>query len=168
LTLREAAAYLWTLPYGRNTNPSDPLCVLEEGRGTCSSKHALLARLLAEEGVSGIELYLGIYEMSEANTAGVGRVLARYGLESIPEAHCYLRKGRQRIDVTRPVRPGQATIEPFLFEQAITPDQVGEYKRNVHRRVLGELAGKGAYHQFTPEALWLIREECIAAISDEA
>jgi hypothetical protein len=29
--------------------------------------------------------------MSEANTPGLGRVLSQHGLDSIPEAHCYLR-----------------------------------------------------------------------------
>ena len=34
---------------------------------------------------------LGIYEMSDRNTPGVGRVLTAHGLSYIPEAHCYLR-----------------------------------------------------------------------------
>jgi hypothetical protein len=40
-TLRQAAYQLYTLPYGRNSDRSDFLLVLSEGRGTCSTKHAL-------------------------------------------------------------------------------------------------------------------------------
>src|SRR5438067_715217 len=65
--LRAAVDFVWKLPYGRNRHPEDPLCVLTEARGTCSTKHALLARLLEEEGIGGFELRLGIYEMMEAN-----------------------------------------------------------------------------------------------------
>lgn len=167
-TLREAAAYLEALPYGRNVDPSNEYCVLDEGRGTCSTKHALLARLLAEEGVAGVDLYIGIYEMNEANTPGVGAVLARYGLTSIPEAHCYLRSRASRIDVTRLDFHGQAEIQGFLFEEVIRPDQVGDYKRAVHRRVLAEVAGRPPYRDFDADTLWVIREECIHALSSDA
>jgi hypothetical protein len=45
--------------------------------------------------------------MHEHNTPGVGEVLARYGLLSLPEAHCYLMYNGMRIDVTR-----SGTAEP--------------------------------------------------------
>jgi hypothetical protein len=44
---RSAAEFVSRLPYGRNT-VTDPLVVLIEGRGTCSTKHALLYRLAVE------------------------------------------------------------------------------------------------------------------------
>jgi hypothetical protein len=37
---RTAAQYACGLPYGRNSDPNDPLIVLAEQRGTCSTKHA--------------------------------------------------------------------------------------------------------------------------------
>src|SRR5215813_13450772 len=85
-----AGRYLYQLPYGRNTNRADYRLVLVENRGTCSTKHALLAELAREQGLP-VVLTLGIYEMHERNTPGVGVVLDRYGLLYIPEAHCYLR-----------------------------------------------------------------------------
>jgi len=59
-------------------------------RFTCTTKHALLAALAREQHINA-QLVLGIYEMSERNTPGVGHVLSRYGLSYIPEAHCHLR-----------------------------------------------------------------------------
>ncbi|HWO29322.1 MAG TPA: hypothetical protein VNO32_11045 [Candidatus Acidoferrum sp.] len=67
--LRTAAQYVCGLPYGRNSDPSDPVIVLAEQRGTCSTKHALLRRLAIEQGLD-IALVLGIYEMTERNTPG--------------------------------------------------------------------------------------------------
>src|SRR3954453_14970673 len=64
---RGAGRILQSLRYGRNASPGHPLCVLSESRGTCSTKHALLARLAVEQD-QPIHLALGIYEMCEANT----------------------------------------------------------------------------------------------------
>src|SRR5260370_19306345 len=36
---RAAAAHVGELPYGRNSDIDDPLIVIREGRGTCSTKH---------------------------------------------------------------------------------------------------------------------------------
>jgi hypothetical protein len=60
--------------------------VLEEGCGTCTTKHATLTELAREQRID-VQLVLGIYEMNERNTPGVGRVLGAYGLSCIPEAH---------------------------------------------------------------------------------
>ncbi|MGH7933161.1 MAG: hypothetical protein ACREQN_08315, partial [Candidatus Binataceae bacterium] len=122
---RAAARIVCGLPYGRNTNRDDSLAVLCEGRGTCGTKHALLARLALEQGLA-IDLMLGIYAMDGRNTPGVENVLRRYGLDSIPEAHCYLMYRTERVDVTRAAVAAESIAE-FLFEQAITPHQIGEY-----------------------------------------
>ena len=58
-----AARHLLGLPYGRTSDRSKPALVLTEGRGTCSSKHALLAELAHELGLD-VRLTLGIFEMS--------------------------------------------------------------------------------------------------------
>src|SRR5687768_10106901 len=89
----EVARWVVQLPYGRGADRED-LAIFHEGRGTCSTKHALLARLAREHGVD-VELVLGIYLMDGRNTPGVGGVLAAHGLRAIPEAHCVLRWNRQ-------------------------------------------------------------------------
>ena len=96
---RAAADYVWRLPYGRNSDRSDYRLVLKENRGTCSTKHALLANL-AQEHEHPVELLLGIYGMNEHNTPGVGSVLRKYGLDFVPEAHCYLSYLGERVDLT--------------------------------------------------------------------
>ena len=96
----EAARHVRSLPYGRNADRSDWRLVLEEGRGTCSTKHALLAELARENGLP-VSLMLGVYEMDGANTPGVGAVLEHHGLPFVPEAHCYLAHDGRRVDLTR-------------------------------------------------------------------
>jgi len=50
LDYRAAAEFVSRLPYGRNLEV-DARGVLREGRGTCSTKHALLRRLAMEQGL---------------------------------------------------------------------------------------------------------------------
>src|SRR5215510_7093760 len=106
---RSAARYLHALPYGRNADRADFRLVLSEKRGTCSTKHALLAALGIEQRIA-VELTLGIYDMDERNTPGVGRILSAHGLDRLPEAHCYLRYAGRRVDITRPGLSPQSPI----------------------------------------------------------
>lgn len=163
---REAARYVSELPYGRNSNAADPLIVLKERRGTCSTKHALLRRLAIEQ-KADVSLILGIYEMNARNTPGIGAVLEQHNLVSLPEAHCFLRANENRIDVTHSmdsVKP-EAGIH-FLYEEEIEPDQAGAYKQNLHQRFLRRwMEESGASAAGTFEELWAIRERCIAALA---
>lgn len=161
--LRAAARHLRDLPYGRISDRTQPGLVLEERCGTCTTKHALLAALAAEHGVD-LALRLGLYAMSEANTPGVGEVLARHGLPAIPEAHCYVAWQGQRIDVTRAVVAAEP-IASFLHEERIEPPQIGAYKIEMHRRFLADWVAR-AHPELTLEDAWQIREACIAALSD--
>jgi hypothetical protein len=160
---RAAARFVSRLPYGRNSLARDPLGVMREGRGTCSTKHALLRRLATEQGLD-IALVVGIYEMNAQNTPGVGGVLERYGLASLPEAHCYLRSCGKRIDVTDE-NGGRRELK-FFLEEDIVPEQIGEYKVALHRQFLQRwMAGSNASGRRDLKELWQIREECIAALS---
>ena len=162
-----AARYVNRLAYGRNTSRVDLLAVLREGHGTCSTKHALLKQLAIEQGLD-ITLVIGIYEMSERNTPGVGSVLSKYNLACVPEAHCYLRFGPDRIDVTRALKEiPEESISRFLYEEEIDPAQVGDYKVDLHqqfvRKWIVENAQASGGRGF--DEIWRIREECIAALS---
>ncbi len=158
-----AARHLLRLPYGRVADRRKFWLVLEEGRGTCTTKHALLAELAREQAID-VQLTLGIYEMSERNTPGVGRVLSAHGLACIPEAHCFLRHRGERIDITG-VPAGAEPIERFLHEEPITIEQIGDYKIGVHRRFLAEWVTRAdAARGRTLDEVWAIREACIAAL----
>ena len=166
LNVQEAGHLLKSLPYGRVASDQNLLCVLTEGRGTCSTKHALLARLAADQELT-IRLTLGIYEMSQENTPGVGEVLDAFDLPFILEAHCYLTFGGERIDVTRDLTLPADPIARLFHEEPISPGQVGAYKQDLHQRVLCEWSATRPEqtHGYSPEQLWEIREACIAALA---
>jgi hypothetical protein len=164
--LRSAAKYVGCLPYARNTRPDDPLIVLIEERGTCSTKHALLRRLAIEQDLD-VALVLGIYEMTEQNTPGVGEILRKYDLVLMPEAHCYLRIAGRRIDLTRAVDHVPFTaISRFLHEEDIEPAQISDYKIALHKQFLLKwIADIGGLGGRSLADLWKIREECITRLS---
>lgn len=159
--LRGAIRFVRDLPYGRPSDPDDYLAVPVEGVGTCSTKHALLAAVCAEQGVDGVALTLGIYDMTADNTPGVGPVLADAGLDSIPEAHCYLRYAGSRFDFTD---DGDPSIADLRREEPIEPGQIGSYKREYHRAALEDWRTTLDRERSLEEA-WSIREACIAALS---
>ena len=138
--------------------------MLIEGRGTCSSKHAVLAELAAEQRLL-VALMLGIYLMNERNTPGVGRVLVNHGIAEIPEAHCYLICDEARIDVTRDIAGRTEAIAVLLHEERIVPAQVGVYKVRVHKEFLQHwLQTMKLEKSWAFDRLWRVREECIAAL----
>jgi len=154
-----AARHVRGLPYGRNSLRADYGLVLQEGRGTCSTKHALLAALAGEHD-RPVELRLGIYEIDAGNTPGVGPVLRSYGLDGVPEAHCYLAYRGARVDLT-----GIGAANPFeglLHEETIGPGGIGAYKVEVHRHFM---RGWAAQRKLDFERVWQAREECIEALS---
>ena len=159
-----AARHVRALPYGRIADRQKLWLVLEEARGSCTTKHALLAELAREQGID-VHLTLGMYEMNERNTPGVGRVLSAYRLEYIPEAHCYLRYEDGRIDVTG-LPAAAEPIDHFLHEEPITVDQIGAYKHDVHQRYLHSwIAHTDFVRGRSLEEIWCIREACIAALA---
>jgi len=158
-----AARFIHQLPYGRNADRADFRLVLPERRGTCSTKHALLAALAIEQRLP-VHLTLGIYEMTERNTPGIGAVLSKHGLAFVPEAHCYLAYSGVRVDVTRDAVSATEPIARFLHEETIAPAQIGDYKVSMHRGWMRDWAAREMPHR-NWEELWRIREECIAALS---
>lgn len=169
LDYKAAARYVSQLPYGRNGEVAVTTAVLHEGCGTCSTKHALLRRLAAEQGLD-IVLVLGIYEMNQQNTPAVGPVLERYGLSSLPEAHCYLRVDENRVDVTHDRKKGQSTpMLVFRHEEDIAPEQIGDYKIELHRRFMSRwMAETDAGVGRSLDEVCRIREECIRVLSGRA
>jgi len=158
-TLGDAAEYLTGLVYAR-TSGSDPLLVLRENRGTCSSKHAAFVLLCGENGIRA-SLQLGFFEMSEDNVPGVGKVLEEAGLRTILEAHCFAIVGSRPLDLTG-LPHGGADAE-YVKRRTMDPSDMGK-KAQWHRTALAAWGGLHA-PTLSPEELWTVREKCIAALS---
>ncbi len=151
------------LPYGRNANRHDLGLVLTEQKGTCSSKHALL-KAIADENNFDVKLLLGIYKMNHINTPGIGNHLIDNHLEFIPEAHCYLEIAGKKFDYTTTNSSIERIQNYILEELEIQPNQVSEFKVELHKKYIKKWAvSKQLTISF--EELWEIREHCIKNLS---
>lgn len=158
------AEHVRSLPYGRTTTAADPSVVLRQGRGTCSGKHRLLASVAHDCGHTEVLLTVGIYEMSEENTPGVGDVLNEASLPSIPEAHCYLSIEGERYDFTGLPAGSCSPFAALLAEYSVSPQDLPEFKVELHKRVIAAWASE---RLISKEAVWAAREACIAALAVE-
>lgn len=158
--------YLQNLPYTRISDPNDLSLVLSERRGTCSSKHAFLQSVALEQQWEDMSLVLCLFKMNAINTPGIGNGIAEAGLDYIPEAHCYVKYGEQCIDVTRPGASIEKIKQDILLEIEIQPNQVGDWKKDYHKAFIKDWQSQAKIpHSF--EALWLLREACIASLSQK-
>jgi hypothetical protein len=158
----EVAEAVKRLPYGR-LNSEDDLAVLDEERGTCSSKHRFLAALAHECGHAEVKLMLGLYSMSEKNTPGVGTVLRAEGLAAILEAHCYLMCGEHRFDFTGLPFGAASPFESLIDERAVSPSDLPSAKATYHRNAIVDWART---HGIDPDHAWAIREKCIELLAN--
>jgi hypothetical protein len=73
----------------------------------------------------------------------------------------------QRIDVTRSGAEPAEPIVQFLYEEAIVPEQIGDYKVTLHRQYMQTWVKNNAEkaRERSFEEVWRIREECIAALA---
>ena len=159
------AEHVRSLPYGRTANADDPLAVLQEGRGTCSAKHRFLAYVAQDCGHSEVRLTIGIYEMSEENTPGVGRVLSTASLTSIPEAHCYLSIEGNRYDFTGLSAGSASPFAALLAKYTVSPMNLPQIKVEIHKRAIAAWARRRG---ISDGAAWATREACIAALATKS
>jgi hypothetical protein len=155
------AEYVRALGYGRTSGSGGVLALLFEQKGTCSSKHLLLASLAHECGYKDIQLTVGIYQMCEDNTPGVGVILEQAGLTGLLEAHCYLKYRGKRYDFTGLSKGKSSPFDSFIYEQAVSPHELYEIKNRIHRDEIGKFA---RLMKLDPDAVWEIREACIKAL----
>lgn len=160
-----ALIHVQDLPYGRNTDRANPLLVLKEEAGTCSTKHALIKLLADENEKQDIKLVMGIYKMNETNTKKIKPILEKYNLEYIPEAHTYLRIGSKVVDVTKRSFANTLFLHDLMEEEEIIPAQIGSYKIGRHKEFLSQWLDSNKQIPYHLNELWNIREECIDALS---
>jgi hypothetical protein len=160
-----ASAYIRQLPYRRNTDKLYLCGVLEEGCGTCGTKHAVLKQLADDHHIPGLSLIAGLFRMNASNTPVIAAVLSQYNLDHIPEAHCYLRYNGAVYDYTQSGWEAHKFLEELILEEEITPAQIAAYKIAWQKAYLKLWLAERPEITLRPEELWAAREACIAAIS---
>ena len=165
-TFKEACSYIQNLPYGRISDRTNNSLVLIEKKGTCSSKHGLLASLVEENEHPEIELIAAIFMMSPATHPQLMTYFQDKPFTYIPEMHCFFRYNGKRFDFTSFINRMEF-IEPKLVrEQRCEPHQVGEWKEMIHKEYLNKWVGRNPDLGLTFDEIWECREKCIGLLSE--
>lgn len=156
----EACRYLSLLPYKRNKDKHDILCVFNDRGGTCSTKHAVLRKAALENDHPEVKLMLGIFKMDAEYTGKIKKILERFNLKYIPEAHNYLKIEEKYYDFTRSDSDYHDFKTKLFIEKEIEYDQITEEKILFHKNFLEEWIVREhiPYHL---DEIWDIRELCI-------
>jgi hypothetical protein len=160
----QAAEYVMTLRYARNSDKNNLLALFTEQCGTCSTKHALLKTLADEQGQTAFQLVIGMFKMNAHNTPPVAAVLNQYHLDYMPEAHCYLKHQGQMLDYTMPAFTDLSN--DIMAERIIEADQIAAYKVQYHKDYLQQWLSEHPAIPYQLDQLWAIREQCIQALSE--
>lgn len=160
-TFREALTYIQNLPYGRNSQRDSFELVLIEKKGSCSSKHALLAELAIENQWKDVELICGIFLMSPTTHPILTSHFQNKPYDAIPEAHCYLKINGERLDLTSKQSSIKNIETKIVREQRIEPHQVVEWKVLTHKDYIRKYLLRNPHITLSFDEFWDEREKCI-------
>ena len=162
---KSAMTFITQLPYGRNKDKRNLTTLFDDGFGTCSTKHAVLKELAVENSIPQVKLILGLFRMNEHNTPAVSKILLKENLDYIPEAHNYLKIDNTIVDCTFSNSSKLNFITDLILETEIESNQITDYKVNFHKQYLETWLLKEPSLSMSLQELWLIRENCISALS---
>ena len=146
------------LPYGRIAYRENYSSILDAGKGTCSTKHALIAALAKELNIS-LELHMGIFLLTPSTMPNTESILKSYQLEAIPESHCYLKYASRTLDITFPHLQLFSFDADLLQEISMTLEKIGSFKVDYHQQFIRRWIKDKPHLTF--DQVWKAREEWI-------
>jgi hypothetical protein len=164
-SFKEACLYVHNAEYGYNSNYEDPLIFFKENKGSCTSKHGVIAALAAE---LDIPLYkkAGIYKLTEEITNGTNEILKKYNIPYIPMQHCFLTYKDYRFDLTEGNNNGKKTsIENFIHMERVAPFISKKEEYLILKKVLrNEVLPSKEMEDIKERTLLKAREEAISLL----
>jgi hypothetical protein len=137
-TFHEACRQVHQMPYGYNSDRDDLMILFKEQKGTCTTKHAVIATLARELDLPIVKR-VGIYAMTEALVTGAKAILETYRLPYVPMLHCFLAHDKVRVDLTEGNRNGKnGPIDEFFFTEQVVPKVSEKEEYLIYRKALGE------------------------------
>ncbi|MFX1390920.1 MAG: hypothetical protein ACFE9Z_12720 [Promethearchaeota archaeon] len=118
-SFKEACDYIHKVEYGYNSTYEERMILFKENKGTCTTKHAVIAGL-AEELDIPIYKHVGVYKFTEATSNGTNTILRKYKIPYIPMVHCFLVYKDLKFDLTEGNCNGKNTsIDDFIYEEKV-------------------------------------------------
>ena len=134
-----ACRFVQNLPYGINSDRDDQMILFTEKKGTCTTKHAVIATLAAELDLP-VQKNIGIYAMTEDIVTGTGAILKKYDLPYVPMIHCFLVYGEFRVDLTEGNSNGKnKPLDTFLHTGQVAPNISAKDEYLLYRKALKDV-----------------------------
>jgi len=120
-TFKDACDYVHNIDYGYNTNYEDKMIFFKENKGTCTTKHAVIAGL-AQELEIPLYKHVCVYKFTEEITTGVNEILKKFEIPYIPMTHCFLVYENYRFDLTEGNHNGKKKpIDDCIHTERVDP-----------------------------------------------
>ncbi len=140
-SFKQACEYVHGIEYGYNSNYDDKLIFFKEKKGTCTSKHAVIAGL-AEELNIPLYKHVCVYKFTEKISTGANKILKKYKIPYVPMVHCFLAFIAFRnlqFDLTEGNCNGKnTTINECIYNEKVNPFISGKDEYLLFKRVLKE------------------------------
>jgi hypothetical protein len=164
-SFRAACEYIHQLPYGYNTDRDEPMGLFKESKGTCTTKHAVIATLAQELG-NPIHKHIGIYAMTETLVTGTDAILEKYKLPYLPMVHCFLKFQTFRVDLTEGNLNGKnSSIEEFIYTVMVEPNISGRDEYLLYRKALQDhIVIRPEFERISIKTVLKAREEGLALL----
>jgi hypothetical protein len=138
-TFQTACSFVHRLPYGYNSDRDDLFMLFKEAKGSCTTKHAVIATLAEEIGLPVVKT-IGIYAMTDRIVTGTQAIMDAYDLPFVPMVHCFLAGDGLRVDLTQGNNNGKnSAIDDFLHTETVIPNISAKEEYLRYRRVVGDL-----------------------------
>ena len=160
-----ACRWVQELPYGYNSKRDDLMILFKENKGSCTTKHAVIATLAAELDLPVVK-HIGIYAMTEDLVTGADAIMAKYRLPYVPMVHCFLAYNNLWVDLTEGNHNGKnRAIDEFLFIWPVTPGISEKDEYLLYRSALKDLlATRNELHSIAIKPLLQARQEGIGLL----
>ncbi len=166
-TFKEVCNYIHNIEYGYNTNYDDKFILFKENKGSCTSKHAIIAGL-AEELKIPLFKHVGVYKFTGEISTDTEEILKKYKIPYVPMIHCFLVYGDKQFDLTEGNCNGKNTsIDEFIHEEKVDPfistkDEYLLFKKVIKDKILPSKEMVGIKERVILKA----REEAIILIKE--
>ena len=160
-----ACAYVHHLPYGYNANRDDLMSLFEDGKGSCTTKHAVIATLALELDLP-VRKWIGIYAMTETLVTGTAVIIEKYALPHLPMVHCFLGDGFHRVDLTQGnVNGKNGPIDDFLYTAKVDANISAKDEYRLYRNVLKDkILNREEFQAVEMKTVLKAREEGLALL----